>query len=70
MRLLRFLPARWWSPDAWKGWKRYAHWRLETYGAYHPDGRLNRATLKSLVKQFPSYYRWLGHIDALRKQSK
>ena len=66
MRLLRFLPTRWWSPAAWQGWKSYVHWRLETYGVYYPDGKLNRKTLRALLRQLPSYYRWLGQIDRLR----
>lgn len=68
LRLLRFLPSRPWSPKAWKQWASYMRWRLETYGVYYPDHRLNRQTLKTFLRQFPSYYRWLGDIDRLRRQ--
>lgn len=66
MTLLRFLPRRWWSPSAWFAWKDYMHWRLETYGAYYPRNTLSRRSLSLLVKQFPSYYRWLNQLDHLR----
>lgn len=64
IRLLRFLPRRWWSPRAWRSWREYLHWRLETYGVYHPDPkRANRQALKMLLRQLPSYYRWLKQMD-------
>ena len=66
IRLLSFFPTRWWSPKAWKTWKSYIHWRLETYGVYYPDGNTHRPMLRALVRQFPSYYRWLGQIHTLR----
>jgi hypothetical protein len=68
MRLLRFLPTRWWSPSAWKTWLAYMHWRLETYGLYYPEGKWNNKTFFSLVRQTPSYYRWLGEIDRTRQK--
>ena len=69
LALIRFLPRRWWSPKAWKNWTRYVHWRLETYGIYHPAGQFNRQAFKQLLKQFPSYYRWLRDIDKTRQKS-
>ncbi len=68
IRLLRFLPTRWWSPKAWKIWRSYIHWRLETYGVYYPAGQTDKTALRSLLKQFPSYYRWLGQIDKIRRR--
>lgn len=68
MRLLRFLPTRWWSPRAWKTWASYAHWRLETYGVYYPEGRFNWQAFWSLLRQMPSYHRWLKDLDRLRKK--
>jgi hypothetical protein len=68
IRLLRFLPTRWWSPKAWKTWREYIHWRLETYGVYYPAGQTDKTALRSLFKQFPSYYRWLGEMDRVRRQ--
>ena len=65
-RLFRFLPTRWWSPKAWKTWGSYVHWRLETYGVYYPEGKLNAHALKQLLQQLPSYMRWLKDIDAQR----
>jgi hypothetical protein len=69
LRLVRFLPRRWWSPQAWKTWWSYVHCRLETYGVYYPENKANPSMLRSLTRQFPSYYRWLGQIDKLRKKS-
>lgn len=68
IRLLRFLPTRWWSLKAWKTWREYIHWRLETYGVYYPAGQTNKTALRLLFKQFPSYYRWLGQIEKTRHQ--
>jgi hypothetical protein len=68
LRLVRFLPRRFWSPRAWRSWGEYVHWRLETFGVYHPEGRFNRKGFRQLVKQFPSYYRWLGQIDRIRRR--
>jgi len=70
VRLLRFFPRRWWSLHGWRSWKSYIHWRLETYGVYTLDGKTRRGSLVKLLKQFPSYYRWLGQIDRLRRQQK
>jgi hypothetical protein len=69
-RLLRFLPRRPWSPAAWRRWTTYVHWRMETYGVYYPQGRRNPDAFRSLLKQFPSYYRWLRQMDRLRKSTK
>jgi hypothetical protein len=68
LRLIRFLPRRFWSPQAWRTWRQYLHWRLETFGALYPDHRLTKSGIRSLIKQFPSYYRWLGEIDRLRRR--
>jgi hypothetical protein len=68
MRVFRFLPTRWWSPSAWKTWKTYVHWRLETYGVFYPAGKINWRALRSLLKQVPSYQRWLGELDEVRKK--
>jgi hypothetical protein len=70
MRILRFLPARWWSLKAWKTWASYIHWRLETYGVYYPDGKLHARPLWSLIRQLPSYGRWLAEFDGRRSQRK
>ncbi len=67
IRLLAFLPRRWWSPQAWKTWKSYMHWRMETYGVYYPDGKKNDTTFRMMMRQFPSYYRWLGDLTRLRR---
>lgn len=69
LRLLRFLPRRWWSLRAWRAWRAYARWRLETYGLYDSQGRRRPNALPSLLKQFPSYYRWLGEMDRLRRKT-
>jgi len=67
IRLFRFLPTRWWSIRAWKTWTSYIHWRLETFGLYGQEAS-NRATARrSLRRQFPSYYRWLGEVDRIRR---
>lgn len=63
---IRFLPRRWWSVSAWKTWKDYIHWRLETYGVYYPAGQMNRKALISLLKQLPSYLKWVRALDRLR----
>jgi len=65
-RLLRFLPSRWWRPSAWKTWASYIHWRLETYGTYDAGGRMNWNSFRMLLRQFPSYLRWLKEIDHRR----
>lgn len=67
MRLLRFLPRRWWSIDCWKSWWSYVKWRMETWGVYHPDGKFNKENFWRMVKQFPSYYKWIGRMDSLKK---
>ena len=66
MHWLRFLPSRWWSPKAWRVWASYVHWRLETYGVFYPEGKTNWKALKSLIKQVPSYGRWLKEFEAER----
>jgi len=66
LRLFRFLPRRWWSLHDWKIWKSYIHWRLETFGAYYPEGKLTRTSLAQLLRQFPSYYRWLKEMEQKR----
>jgi hypothetical protein len=70
MRLIRFFPTRWWSPRAWRTWRSYLHWRLETYGVFYPNGKLDKEALKSLIRQAPGYYRWLGQMDRLHKRSR
>lgn len=67
-RLLRFLPSRWYSLSAWKSWTSYMHWRLETFGVYYPDGKLQPPAFQKFLRQFPSYYRWLGQISAFRRR--
>ena len=69
IRLLRFLPTRWWSPSAWRQWRTYLHWRMETFGVYYPGGNLNRDAFRSLRRQFGSYRRWLADFDRLRSQT-
>jgi hypothetical protein len=66
VRLLRFFPRRWWKPSAWKIWGTYLHWRLETYGVYYPDERINWKAMRSLLRQIPSYNAWLAEIDKNR----
>jgi len=61
--MTRFLPTRWWKPSAWITWGSYLHWRLETYGVFYPKGKINWKALKSLIRQFPSYRRWLSEMD-------
>jgi hypothetical protein len=68
MRLSAFLPRRWWSPKAWRVWTGYIHWRLETYGVFYPAGKINGQAIGSLLKQMPSYRRWLTDFDANRKK--
>ena len=68
MRLINFLPRRWWSPRAWRVWASYLHWRLETYGAFYPSGKINLRALRSLIRQTPSYLRWVGQIERLRSR--
>ncbi len=65
-RVFRFLPTRWWSFRAWKTWRTYAHWRLETYGIYYPHGELQFQSLRTLLLQLPSYLRWLKDLDRTR----
>jgi hypothetical protein len=66
--MLKYLPNRWWSPRAWRTWSSYIHWRLETYGVYHPGGKFNGKAFVSLVLQFPHYNRWLTEIKKLRNK--
>ena len=66
LRFLRFFPARWWKPSAWKAWGSYLHWRLETYGVYYPDHPLNGKAVLALLRQTPSYLRWIGDFDRIR----
>jgi hypothetical protein len=68
MRFFRFLPRRWWNLRGWKTWWSYVHWRLETYGVYYPEGKFNWKAFGSLLKQIPSYRRWLGDFDNLRNK--
>jgi len=68
LKLFRFLPARWWSAGAWKRWTGYLRWRLETYGADFPDGKLHASALRRLARQWPSYQRWISQIDRLRQK--
>lgn len=70
LRLIRFLPTRWWSWQAWKTWGSYVHWRLETYGVYYPGSKMNWKALRQLLRQIPSYHRWLAEIDRLRRTPK
>lgn len=44
------------------------HWRLETFGVYYPDGKLQPPAFQKFLRQFPSYYRWLGQISAFRRR--
>jgi len=67
--MLRFLPRRFWSPRAWRGWASYVHWRLETYGVFYPEGKINWKALRSLLRQLPAYRRWLAEMDVVRKKS-
>jgi hypothetical protein len=69
MRIWAFLPHRWWSPRSWKTWASYVHWRLETYGVYYPEGKFNRTAFKSMLRQLPSYSRWLSEMNRLRGKS-
>ena len=66
MRFWRFLPTRLWSPRAWRTWASYVHWRLETYGVFYPASQINWQALRSLLKQMPSYGRWLAEMDTTR----
>lgn len=68
LRFLRFLPSRWWSPAAWKRWWTYIHWRLETYGVYHTDGKFHAKAFISLVHQLRSYEHWLAEFGRIRKE--
>ena len=69
MRLLNFLPRRWWSPRAWRVWASWLHWRLETYGVYYPAGKTNGKALLMLLRQMPAYLRWLRQMDRLRSKN-
>ncbi len=66
MRLLRFLPSRWWSWRSWKSWPAYVRWRLETYGVFYPDGRWHADAFRRMTRQFRRYYRWVGDLDRLK----
>jgi hypothetical protein len=68
LKFFRFIPSRWWSFRAWRDWADYVHWRLETYGVYYPAGKFNVSAFTSLLRQLPSYHRWLGQIDEQRKR--
>ncbi len=69
MRILNFLPSRWWSPKSWRVWASYVHWRLETYGVYYPAGKFNWQAFRALLRQIPSYTRWLSDMNRLRLKS-
>jgi len=69
MNVLNYLPRHWWSPRAWKTWGSFVHWRLETYGVYYPANRFNFAAFRSLLKQFPSYLKWLDQIEKSRQKN-
>jgi hypothetical protein len=69
MRFLNFFPERWWSFRAWRVWASYVHWRLETYGVFYPEGKTNWQAVRSLLRQMPSYRRWLTDMDHIRKRS-
>jgi hypothetical protein len=43
---------------------------METFGVYYKTDKVSGAALKMLLRQFPSYFRWLGQIDRLRRPSK
>ena len=64
--IFQFLPTHWWWPSAWRTWASYMHWRLETYGVYYPGGKFNGPAFFSLLKQFPSYRRWISEMDHQR----
>jgi hypothetical protein len=68
IRLLRFIPRRWWSPEAWRTWKQFVHWRLETYGVYYPSNEKNPAAFRALMRQLPSYLKWLKELDQLHSK--
>jgi hypothetical protein len=38
---------------------------METYGVYYPTGEKNSAAFRSLLRQLPSYLRWLKELDRL-----
>ena len=68
VRLIRFLPRRWWRLSAWKTWRQYVRWRMETYGVYYPSGNFNREAFRKMTKQLPSYLRWLCSMDRLHRR--
>ncbi len=67
--MLRFFPARFWSPRAWRTWMSYLKWRMETYGVYYPAGQFNKEAFSSLLRQMPRYLQWIRQMDTIRKKS-
>jgi hypothetical protein len=66
--LLRFLPRRWYSFSAWKTWLSYVKWRMETYGVYY-DGKFFWHNFWPMIKQMPSYIRWIKEMDRLKEKN-
>jgi hypothetical protein len=67
--VFRFFPSKFWSPRAWRIWVTWVHWRLETYGVFHPAGTFNKTAFQKLLKQLPGYLHWVSEMDAIRKKS-